>query len=94
MFSNKIEGVSIERLSDKEKVELPMVDFLKMLIAELPIADKVNDEIKFKHGEVYRISSLQVIEMDEQDSKDGNDDALPLENNENESNSSNTSNFP
>ena len=67
MFNHKIEGVSIERLSDKEKVELPMVDFLKMLMAELPIADKINDEIKLKHGEIFRISSLEVIEMEEED---------------------------
>lgn len=67
MLSKKIEGVSIERLSDKKNVSLPMVDFLKLMIAELPIADKVNDEIKLNNGEVFRISSLQVIEMDEPD---------------------------
>jgi len=82
MLSNKIEGVSIERLSDKENLELPMGDFLKLLIAELPIADKVNDEIKLKNGEVFRISSLQVIEMDEPEEKDK------------ETNNTNASNFP
>ena len=82
MLSNKTEGVSIERLSDKENLELPMGDFLKLLIAELPIADKVNDEIKLKNGEVFRISSLQVIEMDEPEEKDK------------ETNNTNSSNFP
>ena len=82
MLSNKTEGVSIERLSDKENLELPMGDFLKLLIAELLIADKVNDEIKLKNGEVFRISSLQVIEMDEPEEKDK------------ETNNTNASNFP
>ena len=63
MISKGTEGISIERLSDKERVELSISDFLKWIISELPIADKVNDEIKLNNGEVFRISSFQLVEM-------------------------------
>jgi len=82
MDSRKIEGVSIERLRDKKKFEFSMTEFLKLVIGELPTADKVNDEIKDNNGQSFRISSLEVIEMDE------DNDSLPFNDNENDNSNS------
>ena len=50
--------VQIQKQGELEKVEIPLSEFLKIVLAGLPITDSVNDEMRLNNGDVYIPSSL------------------------------------
>jgi len=56
--------VKIKKLGQAEIVELPLSEFLKVILSELPNSDTVNNEIRLKNGDVYIPSSLNIAEAE------------------------------
>lgn len=66
MTEEKVTGsteqiVQIKKVSELEPIEMPLAEFLKVVLSGLPITDSINDEIRLANGEVFIPSSLQVI---------------------------------
>ena len=56
--------VRIKKLGEKKEVELPLSEFLKVILSGLPNTDNVNDEIRLNNGDVYIPSSLVIATKD------------------------------
>ncbi len=52
--------VQIQKQGEKDKVEIPLSEFLKVVLTGLPITDSVNDEMRLNNGDVYIPSSLSI----------------------------------
>jgi len=62
--------VKIKKLGAEKEVELPLSEFLKIILSGLPNTDNVNDEIRLNNGDVYIPSSLNMVTEEVKSSKD------------------------
>ena len=59
--------IRIKKLGEKKEVEIPLSEFLKVVLSGLPITDNVNDELRLNNGDVYIPSSLVIAPPPKED---------------------------